>query len=204
MPAETFTVTEPETQTARETAEETEISVATESEASQKKCTVVKHADEGKAMVTAGEKTISVPTTFEGLAAEGFTFSGAENVLEPGKTGQCRVGYRNAFNNIRLTVKNTTDDYMRIRDCTIIGVETGSVTRDPDLTLYGIPMGAKWSDVLSTYGKPFSQTDADENGVASVTYQFGTDINSSQVVFVYFKNGNVIDATYEDFSITSK
>lgn len=178
---------------------------ARETEAvSTKPCKVKKHAQKGKAMVTAEGRTISVPTTIEGLRKEGFTFSGDSDVLKPEEVGYCRVGYKGAFNNIRLTVKNMTADPLKVSECTILGVEAASVVRDPDLTLYGIPMGATWTDVLSTYGKPFSQTDPNEDGISSVAYQFGTDINSSRIVFVFFKNGNVIDATYSDYSVISK
>jgi hypothetical protein len=167
----------------------------------KKKCKVLKHQQDGKAIVMAGGMSISVPTTFTGLEKDGFVFSGADEIIKAGESASCRVGYKGAFVNIKLNVKNTTADSMKLRECTIKGVEVASSTADPDLSLYGIPMGATWTDVLSTYGKPFTQTDPDDNGVSSVTYQFGTDINSKQVVFVYFKEGNVIDATYDDFSL---
>jgi len=206
------TVLTMEAETASETEEETPATgsnLQTESaeektDASDRPCKVVRHDQVGTAMVTALGKTISVPTSFSGLEKEDFEFEGADVVLQPGESGSCRVKYKGSYSHIKLNVKNTTSDGMLVRDCTIHGIEVVSLERDPDLTLYGIPMGATWTDVLSTYGQPFSQTEPGENHVYSVTYQFGTDINSEKVIFIYFKDGNVIDATYDDFSLITK
>ena len=52
---------------------------------------IEKHKQEGRHMVRAGGRTISVPTSFEGLLKEGAVFSGENDIVKAGATGSCRV-----------------------------------------------------------------------------------------------------------------
>ena len=155
-------------------------------------------------MVTAGDRTISVPTTFEGLEMEGAEFEGEELIVKAGSTGTCRVKYKGDYNNIRISVKNNQDYDMAVRDCTIKGIEIASQEPDPELTLYGIPMGATRQQIADVYGEPFSKTFDDENGMSNMVYQFGTDIYSEQVVMIIFKDKRAVAASYDDFSLIVK
>ena len=150
--------------------------------------TVVKHKQEGTHMVTAGGLTISVPTTFEGLEAEGAVFEGDDVIVTAGKSGSCRVRYKGSFSHIRINVKNNTEYDMAVRDCTVKGIEVGSTDPDPELTLYGIPMGATRQQIADVYGEPFSKTFDDENHMSNMVYQFGEDIHSNQIVMIIFKD----------------
>ena len=155
---------------------------------------VTKHKEDGTHMVTAGAMTISVPTTFEGLEMEGAEFQGDRELVRSGKTGTARVKYKDGFGSIRITVKNNTEYDMEVRECTIIGIEVGSTEPDPELTLYGIPMGATRQEIADVYGEPFSKT-FDE---------FGTDIHSNQVVMIIFRDKKAVAASYEDFSLVRR
>lgn len=162
---------------------------------------VTRHKQEGKHMVSAAGLTISVPTTFDGLAAEGAEFSGDGDIVKAGATGSCRVKYRGSFNSIRINVKNNQDYSMAVRECTVKGIEIGSQQPDPELTLYGIPMGATRQQIADVYGEPFSKTFDDADGMSNMVYQFGTDIYSNQVVMILFRNGRAVAASYDDFSL---
>ena len=194
--AETAAADAGESGTAAETAAETK--------ASQAEIVVKKHKQEGTHMVTAGDRTISVPTTFEGLEMEGAEFEGEELIVKAGSTGTCRVKYKGDYNNIRISVKNNQDYDMAVRDCTIKGIEIASQEPDPELTLYGIPMGATRQQIADVYGEPFSKTFDDENGMSNMVYQFGTDIYSEQVVMIIFKDKRAVAASYDDFSLIVK
>ena len=169
-----------------------------------KKGVVRKHKEEGTHMVTAGSMTISVPTTFEGLEMEGAEFEGDTKIVKAGGTGNCRVKYKGAFNSIRINVKNNQDYDMAVRDCTIKGIEIASQEPDPDLTLFGIPMGATRQEIADVYGEPFSKTFDDDKGMSNMVYQFGTDIYSQQVVMIIFKDKKAVMASYDDFSLVVK
>ena len=136
---------------------------------------VTKHKEDGTHMVTAGALTISVP-----------------------------VKYKDGFGSIRITVKNNTEYDMAVRECTIIGVEVGSTEPDPELTLFGIPMGATRQEIADVYGEPFSKTFDDENHLSNMVYQFGTDIHSNQVVMIIFRDKKAVAASYEDFSLVRR
>lgn len=166
--------------------------------------TVVKHKQEGTHMVTAGGLTISVPTTFEGLEAEGAVFEGDDMIVTAGKSGSCRVRYKGSFSHIRINVKNNTEYDMAVRDCTVKGIEVGSTDPDPELTLYGIPMGATRQQIADVYGEPFSKTFDDENGMSNMVYQFGTDIYSNQIVMIIFRDRKAVAASYDDFSLVRR
>lgn len=194
--AETAAADAGESGTAAETAAETK--------AFQAEIVVKKHKQEGTHMVTAGDRTISVPTTFEGLEMEGAEFEGEELIVKAGSTGTCRVKYKGDYNNIRISVKNNQDYDMAVRDCTIKGIEIASQEPDPELTLYGIPMGATRQQIADVYGEPFSKTFDDENGMSNMVYQFGTDIYSEQVVMIIFKDKRAVAASYDDFSLIVK
>lgn len=161
---------------------------------------VTRHRQEGLHMVTAGKLTISVPTTFEGLEQEGACFLGEGEPVKPNATGSCRVSYRGQYGNIRIDVINNTEYTMAVRDCTIKGVEIASREPDPELTLYGIPMGATRQQVADVYGEPFSKTFDDAQHMSNMVYQFGDDIYSSRVVMILFENGRAVSASYDDFS----
>ena len=163
--------------------------------------TVVRHKQEGKHMVTAGDLTISVPTTFEGLEMEGAEFSGDDAIVRAGRKGSCRLKYRGAFNSIRINVTNNTDYDMAVRDCTIWGIEVASQEPDPELTLYGIQMGATRQEIADVYGEPFSKTFDDENHMSNMVYQFGEDIHSNQIVMIIFKDKKAVAASYDDFDL---
>ena len=165
---------------------------------------VTKHKEDGTHMVTAGAMTISVPTTFEGLEMEGAEFQGDRELVRSGKTGTARVKYKDGFGSIRITVKNNTEYDMEVRECTIIGIEVGSTEPDPELTLYGIPMGATRQEIADVYGEPFSKTFDDENHLSNMVYQFGTDIHSNQVVMIIFRDKKAVAASYEDFSLVRR
>ena len=165
---------------------------------------VTKHKQDGTHMVTAGAMTISVPTTFEGLEMEGAEFQGDRELVRSGKTGTARVKYKGGFGSIRITVKNNTEYDMEVRECTIIGIEVGSTEPDPELTLYGIPMGATRQEIADVYGEPFSKTFDDENHLSNMVYQFGTDIHSNQVVMIIFRDKKAVAASYEDFSLVRR
>ena len=165
------------------------------------KPTVVRHKQEGKHMVTAGDLTISVPKTFEGLEMEGAEFSGDDVVVRAGRKGSCRLKYRGAFNSIRINVTNNTDYDMAVRDCTIWGIEVASQEPDPELTLYGIQMGATRQEIADVYGEPFSKTFDDENHMSNMVYQFGEDIHSNQIVMIIFKDKKAVAASYDDFDL---
>ena len=165
---------------------------------------VTKHKEDGTHMVTAGALTISVPTTFEGLEMEGAEFQGDQELVRSGKTGTARVKYKDGFGSIRITVKNNTEYDMAVRECTIIGVEVGSTEPDPELTLFGIPMGATRQEIADVYGEPFSKTFDDENHLSNMVYQFGTDIHSNQVVMSIFRDKKAVAASYEDFSLVRR
>ena len=152
-------------------------------------------------MVTAGDLTISVPTTFEGLEMEGAEFSGDDAVVRAGRKGSCRLKYRGAFNSIRINVTNNTDYDMAVRDCTIWGIEVASQEPDPELTLYGIQMGATRQEIADVYGEPFSKTFDDENHMSNMVYQFGEDIHSNQIVMIIFKDKKAVAASYDDFDL---
>lgn len=170
-------------------------------EDAEPKPTVVRHKQEGKHMVTAGDLTISVPTTFEGLEMEGAEFSGDDAVVRAGRKGSCRLKYRGAFNSIRINVTNNTDYDMAVRDCTIWGIEVASQEPDPELTLYGIQMGATRQEIADVYGEPFSKTFDDENHMSNMVYQFGEDIHSNQIVMIIFKDKKAVAASYDDFDL---
>lgn len=163
---------------------------------------VTKHKQEGRHMVRAGKLTLSVPTTFDGLEREGAHFMGDKDLVRANETGSCRVRYRGGYGNIRIHVINNTDDTMVVRDCTVKGVEIASREADPELTLYGIPMGATRHQVAAVYGEPFSKTFDDEKGMSNMVYQFGTDIYSKQIVMILFENGRAVSASYDDFAQT--
>ena len=91
-----------------------------------------------------------------------------------------------------------------MRECTIIGIEVGSTEPDPELTLYGIPMGAARQEIADVYGEPFSKTFDDENHLSNMVYQFGTDIHSNQVVMIIFRDKKAVAASYEDFSLVRR
>ena len=165
---------------------------------------VTKHKEDGTHMVTAGAMTISVPTTFEGLEMEGAEFQGDRELVRSGKTGTARVKYKDGFGSIRITVKNNTEYDMEVRECTIIGIEVGSTEPDPELTLFGIPMGATRQEIADVYGEPFSKTFDDENHLSNMVYQFGTDIHSNQVVMIIFRDKKAVAASYEDFSLVRR
>ena len=165
---------------------------------------VTKHKEDGTHMVTAGAMTISVPTTFEGLEMEGAEFQGDRELVRSGKTGTARVKYKGGFGSIRITVKNNTEYDMEVRECTIIGIEVGSTEPDPELTLFGIPMGATRQEIADVYGEPFSKTFDDENHLSNMVYQFGTDIHSNQVVMIIFRDKKAVAASYEDFSLVRR
>ncbi len=165
---------------------------------------VTKHKEDGTHMVTAGALTISVPTTFEGLEMEGAEFQGDQDLVLSGKTGTARVKYKDGFGSIRITVKNNTEYDMAVRECTIIGIEVGSTEPDPELTLFGIPMGATRQEIADVYGEPFSKTFDDENHLSNMVYQFGTDIHSNQVVMIIFRDKKAVAASYEDFSLVRR
>ena len=165
---------------------------------------VTKHKEDGTHKVTAGALTISVTTTFEGLAMEGAEFQGDQELVRSGKTGTARVKYKDGFGSIRITVKNNTEYDMAVRECTIIGVEVGSTEPDPELTLFGIPMGATRQEIADVYGEPFSKTFDDENHLSNMVYQFGTDIHSNQVVMIIFRDKKAVAASYEDFSLVRR
>ena len=165
---------------------------------------VTKHKEDGTHMVTAGALTISVPTTFEGLEMEGAEFQGDQDLVRSGKTGTARVKYKDGFGSIRITVKNNTEYDMEVRECTIIGIEVGSTEPDPELTLFGIPMGATRQEIADVYGEPFSKTFDDENHLSNMVYQFGTDIHSNQVVMIIFRDKKAVAASYEDFSLVRR
>gem|GEM_PF-357730 len=166
--------------------------------------TVVKHRQEGTHMVTAGGLTISVPTTFEGLEAEGAVFQGDDVIVTAGKSGSCRVRYKGSFSHIRINVKNNTEYDMAVRDCTVKGIEIGSTEPDPELTLYGIPMGATRQQIADVYGEPFSKTFDDEKGMSNMVYQFGTDIYSNQIVMIIFRDKKAVAASFDDFSLVRR
>ena len=170
-------------------------------EDAEPKPTVVRHKQEGKHMVTAGDLTISVPTTFEGLEMEGAEFSGDDAIVRAGRKGSCRLKYRGAFNSIRINVTNNTDYDMAVRDCTIWGIEVASQEPDPELTLYGIQMGATRQEIADVYGEPFSKTFDDENHMSNMVYQFGEDIHSNQIVMIIFKDKKAVAASYDDFDL---
>ena len=170
-------------------------------EETEPKPTVVRHKQEGKHMVTAGDLTISVPTTFEGLEMEGAEFSGDDAIVRAGRKGSCRLKYRGAFNSIRINVTNNTDYDMAVRDCTIWGIEVASQEPDPELTLYGIQMGATRQEIADVYGEPFSKTFDDENHMSNMVYQFGEDIHSNQIVMIIFKDKKAVAASYDDFDL---
>ena len=165
---------------------------------------VTKHKEDGTHIVTAGAMTISVPTTFEGLEMEGAEFQGDRELVRSGKTGTARVKYKGGFGSIRITVKNNTEYDMEVRECTIIGIEVGSTEPDPELTLFGIPMGATRQEIADVYGEPFSKTFDDENHLSNMVYQFGTDIHSNQVVMIIFRDKKAVAASYEDFSLVRR
>ena len=170
-------------------------------EDAEPKPTVVRHKQEGKHMVTAGDLTISVPTTFEGLEMEGAEFSGDDAIVRAGRKGSCRLKYRGAFNSIRINVTNNTDYDMAVRDCTIWGIEVASQEPDPELTLYGIQMGATRQEIADVYGEPFSKTFDDENHMSNMVYQFGEDIHSNQIDMIIFKDKKAVAASYDDFDL---
>ena len=192
---ETGTASEEESSGAEETGETEEAPPA---------LVVTKHKEDGTHMVTAGAMTISVPTTFEGLEMEGAEFQGDHDLVLSGKTGTARMKYKGGFGSIRITVKNNTEYDMEVRECTIIGVEVGSTEPDPELTLYGIPMGATRQEIADVYGEPFSKTFDDENHLSNMVYQFGTDIHSNQVVMIIFRDKKAVAASYEDFSLVRR
>ena len=163
--------------------------------------TVVRHKQEGKHMVRAGDMTISVPTTFEGLEMEGAEFSGDDVIVRAGQKGSCRMKYRGAFNSIRINVTNNTDYDMAVRECTIWGIEVASQEPDPELSLYGITMGATRQEIADVYGEPFSKTFDDENHMSNMVYQFGEDIHSNQIVMIIFKDKKAVAASYDDFDL---
>ena len=163
--------------------------------------TVVRHKQEGKHMVRAGNMTISVPTTFEGLEMEGAEFSGDDVLVRAGQKGSCRMKYRGAFNSIRINVTNNTDYDMAVRECTIWGIEVASQEPDPELSLYGITMGATRQEIADVYGEPFSKTFDDENHMSNMVYQFGEDIHSNQIVMIIFKDKKAVAASYDDFDL---
>ena len=181
-----------------------ESSGAGETEEAPPALVVTKHKEDGTHMVTAGAMTISVPTTFEGLEMEGAEFQGDHDLVLSGKTGTARMKYKGGFGSIRITVKNNTEYDMEVRECTIIGVEVGSTEPDPELTLYGIPMGATRQEIADVYGEPFSKTFDDENHLSNMVYQFGTDIHSNQVVMIIFRDKKAVAASYEDFSLVRR
>ena len=170
-------------------------------EDAEPKPTVVRHKQEGKHMVTAGDLTISVPTTFEGLEMEGAEFSGDDVVVRAGRKGSCRLKYRGAFNSNRINDTNNTDYDMAVRDCTIWGIEVASQEPDPELTLYGIQIGATRQEIADVYGEPFSKTFDDENHMSNMVYQFGEDIHSNQIVMIIFKDKKAVAASYDDFDL---
>ncbi|MBQ7534544.1 MAG: hypothetical protein IJT43_02880 [Stomatobaculum sp.] len=178
--------------------------ISEESTAEPPALVVTKHKEDGTHMVTAGSLTISVPTTFEGLEMEGAEFQGDEELVLSGKTGTARVKYKNGFGSIRIKVKNNTEYDMAVRECTIIGIEIGSTDPDPELMLYGIPMGATRQEIADVYGEPFSKTFDDENHLSNMVYQFGTDIHSNQVVMIIFRDKKAVAASYEDFSLVRR
>lgn len=174
---------------------------ATEAVKIVEKPVVTKHPQNGTHMVHAGNMTISVPTTIDGLAAEGAVFRGADDLVLSGKTGSCRVQYKGSFGCIRINVTNNTEDDMAVRDCTVTGIEIASTTPDPELTLYGIPMGATRLEIAEVYGEPFSKTFDDEAHMSNMVYQFGTEIYSNQVVMIIFKDSKAVSASFDDFSL---
>ena len=198
--------TTPEETTPEETTpEETSAAETTAEETTEPVPLVVtKHKEDGTHMVTAGALTISVPTTFEGLEMEGAEFQGDQELVRSGKTGTARVKYKDGFGSIRITVKNNTEYDMEVRECTIIGIEVGSTEPDPELTLFGIPMGATRQEIADVYGEPFSKTFDDENHLSNMVYQFGTDIHSNQVVMIIFRDKKAVAASYEDFSLVRR
>lgn len=165
---------------------------------------IEKHKQEGRHMVRAGERTISVPTSFEGLLKEGAVFSGENDIVKAGATGSCRVQYRGSFGHIRINVRNNEDHDLPVKECTIKGIDIGSAEPDPELTLYGIPMGATRQQIADVYGEPFSKTFDDENHTSNMVYQFGDEIYSNQVVMILFKNGRAVRAVYDDFSLSER
>ena len=193
-----------------QSAEETSAEEASAEETAAEETTepvplvVTKHKEDGTHMVTAGAMTISVPTTFEGLEMEGAEFQGDRELVRSGKTGTARVKYKDGFGSIRITVKNNTEYDMEVRECTIIGIEVGSTEPDPELTLFGIPMGATRQEIADVYGEPFSKTFDDENHLSNMVYQFGTDIHSNQVVMIIFRDKKAVAASYEDFSLVRR
>lgn len=197
-------VLETEAEATPSAAVEVKTTAAVKQTEKAKEIRVIKHAQDGRAMVIAGGMTLSVPTTFTGLEKDGFVFSGADETVKSGGSGTCRVYYKNSPNHIMLSVKNLTEDTLRVRDCTIKGVEVKSETPDPDLMLYGVPMGATRQQVADIYGEPFSKDQPDDSKVTYMTYQFGEDIYSEKVVMFFFKNGKAYYATYEDFSLVGK
>ena len=109
--------------------------------------------------------------------------------------------YRGAFNSIRINVTNNTDYDMAVRDCTIWGIEVASQEPDPELSLYGITMGATRQEIADVYGEPFSKTFDDENHMSNMVYQFGEDIHSNQIVMIIFKDKKAVAASYDDFDL---
>ena len=96
---------------------------------------------------------------------------------------------------------NNTDYDMAVRDCTIWGIEVASQEPDPELTLYGIQMGATRQEIADVYGEPFSKTFDDENHMSNMVYQFGEDIHSNQIVMIIFKDKKAVAASYDDFDL---
>ena len=186
---------------AQETAGTAEEAAAETEPETEPEPTVVRHKQEGKHMVRAGNMTISVPTTFEGLEMEGAEFSGDDVLVRAGQKGSCRMKYRGAFNSIRINVTNNTDYDMAVRDCTIWGIEVASQEPDPELSLYGITMGATRQEIADVYGEPFSKTFDDENHMSNMVYQFGEDIHSNQIVMIIFKDKKAVAASYDDFDL---
>ena len=186
---------------AQETAGAAEEASAETEPETEPEPTVVRHKQEGKHMVRAGDMTISVPTTFEGLEMEGAEFSGDDVIVRAGQKGSCRMKYRGAFNSIRINVTNNTDYDMAVRECTIWGIEVASQEPDPELSLYGITMGATRQEIADVYGEPFSKTFDDENHMSNMVYQFGEDIHSNQIVMIIFKDKKAVAASYDDFDL---
>jgi len=186
---------------AQETAGAAEEASAETEPETEPEPTVVRHKQEGKHMVKAGGLTISVPTTFEGLEMEGAEFSGDDVIVRAGQKGSCRMKYRGAFNSIRINVTNNTDYDMAVRECTIWGIEVASQEPDPELSLYGITMGATRQEIADVYGEPFSKTFDDENHMSNMVYQFGEDIHSNQIVMIIFKDKKAVAASYDDFDL---
>ena len=159
--------------------------------------------DSAQAETAAAEETEPKPTVVRHKqeGKHSAEFSGDDVIVRAGRKGSCRLKYRGAFNSIRINVTNNTDYDMAVRDCTIWGIEVASQEPDPELTLYGIQMGATRQEIADVYGEPFSKTFDDENHMSNMVYQFGEDIHSNQIVMIIFKDKKAVAASYDDFDL---